>query len=346
MCLALLNPIKSSLTYSDCLLQPGLFASGEVAGGVHGANRLGGSSLLGCVVFGRVAADSAAAYLMNTLGSQRANERLGAIAGHMMQVRALSALPSWERSEPDSSITLLLPQQAKITIAPGSKITIDTTGDASTSSVQQPTNSAEANGGIRPKEGDKFVAATEPEKRVEAKGEPEAKKAGGTYTVDEVKKHNTKDDLWVIIDGQVLDVTKFAPDHPGGEAALMLYAGRDATEEVRTSALLCTLDFVSHQFLVPFSCVCAAVQHAARPQGHPPIRSRRCHRQDLRLNEATRPAGLNSCAVARLLPPPPPFLHKLSLCSSTRSLQRLFSPSLATLLSPLSPARLFDPLYS
>ncbi|KAF0509120.1 fumarate reductase [Gigaspora margarita] len=29
---------------------PGLFASGEIAGGVHGANRLGGSSLLGCVV--------------------------------------------------------------------------------------------------------------------------------------------------------------------------------------------------------------------------------------------------------------------------------------------------------
>jgi succinate dehydrogenase/fumarate reductase flavoprotein subunit len=27
---------------------PGLFAAGEVAGGVHGANRLGGSSLL-CV---------------------------------------------------------------------------------------------------------------------------------------------------------------------------------------------------------------------------------------------------------------------------------------------------------
>jgi succinate dehydrogenase/fumarate reductase flavoprotein subunit len=34
---------------------PGLYACGEVAGGVHGANRLGGSSLLGCVVYGRVA---------------------------------------------------------------------------------------------------------------------------------------------------------------------------------------------------------------------------------------------------------------------------------------------------
>ena len=44
-------------------------------------------------------------------------------------------------------------------------------------------------------------------------------------------KHNKKDDCWVIVDGQVLDVTSFLPDHPGGEKAILLYAGRDATEE-------------------------------------------------------------------------------------------------------------------
>ena len=33
----------------------GLFAAGEVAGGLHGANRLGGNSLLDLVVFGRAA---------------------------------------------------------------------------------------------------------------------------------------------------------------------------------------------------------------------------------------------------------------------------------------------------
>ena len=32
----------------------GLYAAGEIAGGVHGNNRLGGNSLLDCVVFGRV----------------------------------------------------------------------------------------------------------------------------------------------------------------------------------------------------------------------------------------------------------------------------------------------------
>jgi succinate dehydrogenase/fumarate reductase flavoprotein subunit len=33
----------------------GLYAAGEVMGGIHGKNRLGGNSLLDCVVYGRVA---------------------------------------------------------------------------------------------------------------------------------------------------------------------------------------------------------------------------------------------------------------------------------------------------
>lgn len=41
---------------------PGLWAAGEITGGVHGDNRLGGSSLLECVVFGRIAGDGAAKY--------------------------------------------------------------------------------------------------------------------------------------------------------------------------------------------------------------------------------------------------------------------------------------------
>merc|ERR1712050_703395 len=42
---------------------PGLYAAGEVAGGIHGNNRLGGNSLLDCVVFGRVAGKAACKYI-------------------------------------------------------------------------------------------------------------------------------------------------------------------------------------------------------------------------------------------------------------------------------------------
>jgi fumarate reductase (CoM/CoB) subunit A len=41
---------------------PGLFAAGEVAGGVHGGNRLGGNALAAGQVFGKIAGDSAAAF--------------------------------------------------------------------------------------------------------------------------------------------------------------------------------------------------------------------------------------------------------------------------------------------
>ena len=46
----------------DGIVIPGLFAAGEVTGGVHGANRLGGTAVADFVVFGRIAGESAANY--------------------------------------------------------------------------------------------------------------------------------------------------------------------------------------------------------------------------------------------------------------------------------------------
>src|SRR6266513_840865 len=51
-------------------LIPGLFAAGEVSGGMHGSNRLGGNSLSDLLVFGRRAGVGAVAYL-DSLGGAR-----------------------------------------------------------------------------------------------------------------------------------------------------------------------------------------------------------------------------------------------------------------------------------
>lgn len=35
-------------------------------------------------------------------------------------------------------------------------------------------------------------------------------------SVQETSKHNIPEDLWIVVDGTVYDLTEFAPEHPGG----------------------------------------------------------------------------------------------------------------------------------
>merc|ERR1711920_75189 len=57
-----IDPDAQAMGAGDNIIQ-GLYGTGEAAGGIHGNNRLGGNSLLDCVVYGRVSGRSAARYL-------------------------------------------------------------------------------------------------------------------------------------------------------------------------------------------------------------------------------------------------------------------------------------------
>ena len=54
----------------------GLYAIGEASGGLHGANRLGGNSLIELLVYGRIAAEAAAAYSAGLPAQQRSASAL------------------------------------------------------------------------------------------------------------------------------------------------------------------------------------------------------------------------------------------------------------------------------
>ncbi|QIW95872.1 hypothetical protein AMS68_001390 [Peltaster fructicola] len=183
----------------------GLFVCGELAGGVHGANRLGGSSLLGCVVYGRVAGESASKYLFQQVlqgGSSTAASRLGQISLHIDPASPGKISVEWANgSGVSSGSSSKLEQQSQKSAAP----VMPTSGKSGDSSdpgkVSQPND---------------IKNFKVPEKE---------------YSLEEVAKHNKKEDLWIAVKGVVMDVTNWVDEHPGGPQALFSHMGRDASEE-------------------------------------------------------------------------------------------------------------------
>ncbi len=193
---------KAQVLNGDGAPFEGLYACGELAGGVHGANRLGGSSLLGCVVYGRVAGDSASQYLFQKVLSGKvstAAQRLGQISLHIDPSTPGKISVEWANTESASSASgeWKQEQQSQQSAAPVMRADADS------------------------KDPGKVTKPTDP---VEFKI-PETE-----FTMEEVEKHNKKDDLWIVVKGVVLDVTNWLDEHPGGPQALFSHMGKDASE--------------------------------------------------------------------------------------------------------------------
>jgi len=129
--------LEGKVLTEDNRVIPGLYAAGEVSGGVHGNNRLGGNSLLECTVFGRIV---------------------------------------------------------------GNSLPLGVTTD-----VKQ----------VQPLDSGK-VAAAQPRT--------------AAVTAEELAKHTTAEDCWVVVHGQVYDFTEYLLEHPGGAQAILDVAGKDGTE--------------------------------------------------------------------------------------------------------------------
>ena len=182
-----------------------LYACGELAGGVHGANRLGGSSLLGCVVYGRVAGSSASQFLFQkviTGGISTASQRLGQISLH---------------------IDPATPGKISIEWADGTSAS----GSSSVGGQKQDQQSQKSAAPVM--KGDK-ADSKDPGKVSKPNDPADFKIPEEQYSLEEVAKHNKKDDLWIAVKGIVLDVTNWLDEHPGGPQALFSHMGRDASE--------------------------------------------------------------------------------------------------------------------
>jgi cytochrome b involved in lipid metabolism len=60
---------------------------------------------------------------------------------------------------------------------------------------------------------------------------PKIDKSTVSITLAEVAAHNAAGNAWIVVDGAVLDVSKFANMHPGGKNILLKTAGTDASDQ-------------------------------------------------------------------------------------------------------------------
>ncbi|GAU36504.1 hypothetical protein TSUD_316300 [Trifolium subterraneum] len=51
------------------------------------------------------------------------------------------------------------------------------------------------------------------------------------FTLSQISQHKSNKNCWLVINGRVLDVTKFLEEHPGGEEVIVEVAGKNATKE-------------------------------------------------------------------------------------------------------------------
>ena len=137
---------------------PGLYSAGEVTGGVHGKNRLGGNALLECVVIGRVAGRTASQYLLQNA--------IGTISNLRTSLEAITP------NKCSNAINRL-------------------------KSVRNHLNSSKDR----------------------------------EFSVEEVAQHNKDGDCWIILWDEVYDVSKFMVDHPGGKDSILMFGGKDGTEQ-------------------------------------------------------------------------------------------------------------------
>jgi Cytochrome b5-like Heme/Steroid binding domain len=59
------------------------------------------------------------------------------------------------------------------------------------------------------------------------------------FSFEEVQRHNAAGHCWLILDGMVLDVTRWLPEHPGGDVIIPRQARREEGGGGRGTVLFC-----------------------------------------------------------------------------------------------------------
>lgn len=211
----------------------GLYAAGEVTGGVHGKNRLGGNSLLECAVFGRKIGQSltlrsgidVAPPIAPKHQPHNSSDETSSLPAKVF----LSAEELKKHSQPDDLWMALHGWVYNLTNFanqhPGGAAILQSLAGTDGTKAFATVHSESL---LQPfqKRGQSLVVG----KYVPPDESNENNISRRVITDAELKQHATAEDCWVALHGIVYDLTQFSITHPGGAYLIQKHAGKDATD--------------------------------------------------------------------------------------------------------------------
>ena len=237
---------QGNVLKEDGSIIPGLHAAGEVTGGVHGNNRLGGNSLLECTVYGTIVGQKIpikAARQAVTMGL--------AVEKKEEKATELPIITKEELAKHNTANDLWVAVHGVVydftdfadEHPAGAKSIVDLAGTDGTAAFSAVHNqnmlddfeddikgyfqSSSSGTAIVPPSGKGIIP---PESAVS--GSPQLSSSDERIvTRQELMIHNTPDDCWVAFHGTVYNMTVFSASHPGGAHLIREVAGSDGTEK-------------------------------------------------------------------------------------------------------------------
>ena len=220
---------------------PGLFAAGEVTGGVHGKNRLGGNSLLECAVFGR--------RIGRRINIQQQGQQDGGLfksprlpttrdtfdTQEVESTRVVSQAELQQHASPDDLWMAIDGKVYNLTsFAPehpgGANVLYGLAGTDATAAFGA-VHSQQLLKDLSDRLGSSLIVGLMEEDGLGAKTQRHYDSR--VVTKAELRQHATPDDCWVILHGNVYDLTKFSVGHKGGAYLIQKHAGGDATSSFK-----------------------------------------------------------------------------------------------------------------
>jgi cytochrome b involved in lipid metabolism len=218
---------KGSVLDENGHVIPGLHAAGEVTGGVHGNNRLGGNSLLECTVYGTIVGQKLP--IREHVSGPSTQSSLDTKARGGKELRDVTMSELQKHNSPEDCWVAIAGVVYDMTDfasehPAGAQSIHDLAGKDGTDAFQTVHNM-----GLLEEFDDDRIGPLIAENVTE-----EVSSSYRTISLHELQDHNIVDDCWVAFHGEVYDMTRFAKTHPGGSYLIQNLAGSDGTGQFQS----------------------------------------------------------------------------------------------------------------